>query len=161
MDEIRIPYSPNKVLFLLAVLFFGGCSALFAQLAVTNDKGLILNGIIRFSPQGAAVFYWVMFGLSTVFVGIGVAALISSFIAKREIIITSTSICSPKGGFAKTNTLVNFRDIIGFDIQTIQKTRLLNIYYANGKLTIPASMVPGKEHFETLVWLMQQRCQKQ
>ncbi len=30
------------------------------NVALTDDRGLILNRIIEFSPQGATIFYWVV-----------------------------------------------------------------------------------------------------
>jgi len=49
MTEIRIPYSPNKIVFIGAILFFGICSGAMGYIALTNEQGLILNRIFEFS----------------------------------------------------------------------------------------------------------------
>jgi len=49
-------------------VFFAVCALVIAEEAATNDRGLILEGIFRFSPHGATVFYWVLAGLSALFV---------------------------------------------------------------------------------------------
>ncbi len=157
MQEVRIPYRPNKLLFVGAILLFGFGSVFFCHLAATNDRGLILNGIIRFSSQGATVFYWVLFAISSSFVAVGLAALVSSLMVKREIVLTATSISSPKNGFTKAVVQVDFSDITGVQLQTVQGTKLLYIHHTGGTLTIPNSMVSGKESFEKLVELMK-RC---
>lgn len=60
MNEVRIPYMPNKTIFILAIFFFLACAGVMGNVAASNDRGLILNRIIEFSPQGAAIFYWVI-----------------------------------------------------------------------------------------------------
>jgi hypothetical protein len=55
-----------------------------AYMAVTNDRGLVLNGILRFSPTGATVFYAVCSGIcfiATAFVGL---SILRSVVAKKE-----------------------------------------------------------------------------
>lgn len=88
---------------------------------------------------------------------VGLAALVSSSVVKREIILTATSISSPKNGFTKSVVQIDFSDITGVQLQTVQGTKLLYIHHAGGTLTIPNSMVSGKDSFEKLVELMK-RC---
>ncbi len=157
MNEVRIPYKPNKFMFLLVVAFFGACAGIMGNVAITNDKGLILNRVFEFSPQGATIFYWVITGLSLVFVLVGLLALAKSVTTKREIVISETSLTSPKSIYSKIDVTVNFSDITNVTLQTIQKTKILNIEYLGGKLSIPNSMLPNKQAFEELVSLLQTR----
>jgi len=78
-------------------------------------------------------------------------------LSKPEIVITNESITSPKSGFSKQNVTVNFSDITGINMQTIQKTKILNIQHLGGKLSIPNSMLPSKALFEELVSQLQTR----
>lgn len=151
MNEIRIPYRPNKIIFILAIAFFGSCAGFMGNIAATNDRGLILNRIFEFSKQGATIFYWVIAGLSVAFVVLGFFALIKSYTSKREIIISDSSITSPKSGFSKLNICIKFSDITDVTMQTVQKTKILNIDHLDGRLSIPNSMLPNKQAFEELV----------
>jgi len=151
MNEVRIPYKPNKIIFILTIVFFGVCSVVMVNAAATNNRGLILNRIIEFSPQGATMFYWVIAAAALAFVLFGLLALVKSMKSKREIVITNDSITSPKSGFSKRSITVRFSDIIGIHMQTIQKTKVLKIEYQGGKLSIPNSMLPNKASFEELV----------
>lgn len=157
MNEICIPYKPNKILFLFVVAFFGACAGIMGNVAVTNDRGLILNGIFEFSPNSATIFYWIITGIALAFVTVGILALAKSVTTKREIVISETSLTSPKSGLSKINVTVSFSDITNVTLQTIQKTRILNIEYPGGKLSIPNSMLPNKQAFEELVSLLQTR----
>jgi hypothetical protein len=127
------------------------------NVALTNDRGLILNRIIEFSAQGATIFYWVVAIAALAFVLVGILALIKSMFSNREIVITNESITSPKSGFSKQDVTVSFSDITGINMQTIQKTKILNIEHLGGKLSIPNSMLPSKTSFEELVSQLQTR----
>lgn len=70
--------------FSLIVLMFGGAAAFFAHQASTNDRGLIINGIIHLGPSGADVFYAVLAILSVGFVAIGLLAL-RAFHARKSL----------------------------------------------------------------------------
>lgn len=157
MNEVRIPYKPNKIIMILAIAFFGACAGFMADIAANNDRGLILNRVIELSPQNATIFYWVIASASMVFVVVGFFALVKSFFTNREIVITETSITSPKSALSKLDVTVNFSDISNVTIQTIQRTRILNIKYSGGKLSILNSMLPNKAAFEELVSQVQAR----
>ena len=92
MNEVRIPYKPNKIIFLLAIAFFGACAGIMGNVAATNNRGLTLNRIFEFSPQDATIFYWVITGAALVFVLVGLLTLAKSITLKREIVISKTSL---------------------------------------------------------------------
>lgn len=150
MNEIRIPYKPNKIIFIVIITFFAICAYLIGNIASTNDSGIIINRIFEFSIQNTTIFYWIMSGASSLFVVTGVFVLIKSIVSDREIVISETSITSPKSGFSKLDIMVNFSDITNITIQTIQKTKILNIEHTNGKLSIPNNMLPSNQVFEEL-----------
>ena len=157
MKEVRIAYKPNKAVFLLAVAFFGVCAGVMGNVAMTNDRGLVLNRILEFSPRGATIFYWVITGASLMFVLVGIWALAKSVTMKREIVVSETSLTSPKSGFSKVDVTVDFSDVTNVSLQTVQKTKILNIDHAGGRLSIPNSMLPDKRAFQELVLVLQAR----
>ncbi len=53
---LRRPYLET----ILALVMFGGCAAFFYVKATTNDRGLILNGIIEMGPESADWFYAIL-----------------------------------------------------------------------------------------------------
>ncbi|XXX73347.1 hypothetical protein WMF30_37480 [Sorangium sp. So ce134] len=66
---LRRPYRE----LLLSALFFAACAAVLAHRAWTNDRGLILNGILHFERGGAGVFYAVLAILSGALCAMGLA----------------------------------------------------------------------------------------
>ncbi|WP_437964649.1 hypothetical protein WMF04_33840 [Sorangium sp. So ce260] len=63
-DTLEIPLRRPYRELLLSGVFFAICAAVLAHRAHTNDRGLILNGIIHFEHGGADVFYAVLAILS-------------------------------------------------------------------------------------------------
>lgn len=157
MNELRIPYKPNKMIFITGIAFSGIGAGLMGYVAATNDRGLILNGILEFSPQGATIFYLVMAAAATAFVLIAFLALAKFAVSEREIVISEFSITAPKSGLSKLDITVNFSDITDISIQTIQKTKILNIDHTGGKLSIPNSMLPSEQAFDGLVSELQSK----
>lgn len=72
---LRRPYG----LFALATVMFGGCAAFFIHLAQTNDRGLIINGLIHLEMGGADIVYAVLALFSLGFVAMGVISSIHCY----------------------------------------------------------------------------------
>lgn len=154
MNEIRIPYKPKVSMMIFVILFFGGCTLVLGYTALSNDRGFLLNRIIELSEGGATVFYWCLTAVSGIFVLLGIHGVWSATTSKKEIVLTATSISSPKNGFSRKVVTVNYADISDLSIQTVQKQKFLNIVHPGGKLSIPQNMLPSKQQFEELTHLI-------
>lgn len=69
--ELKRPYTALSLAFIL----FGGSAAFMVNRAQTNDRGLIINGLIELDSSGADVFYAVMAVLSVGFSLMGALSL--------------------------------------------------------------------------------------
>ena len=142
---------------LLASLFFLACGAGMAYSALTNEQGLIINGIITLGPDGATIFYWVIAVLSAVFVLGGLWAIIVGLTSDRTLTITEDGIRAPKSGYSRQYVTINFPDIFKVSIQTVSKQRFITLLHRTGKLSIAQSMLPDKEAFEEVVRIITQK----
>ena len=149
-EQLEYPYKANAWMMLAGMAFFGGCAAMMAYTALTNDRGLILNGIITFTPDGATRFYGAIAIVSVLFVLIAVAALISSFANPMSVSLTAEALSAPKNGFARKRTAIPLHEIVDIGVQTIQRQRFMNVYHRGGKLSLAQSMLPNAEAFEKL-----------
>jgi len=96
--KIVIPLKRPYAQLALGALLFGACAAFFFYRASTNDRGLILNGIIHFEPGGADVFYAVMGLLSAGFVVIAALGILRiSQIQNFTLVIGARSVSLPVG----------------------------------------------------------------
>jgi hypothetical protein len=149
-SPLEYPYKAKAGLMLACIAFFGACAATMAHAALTNDRGLILNGILEFGPQGAAVCYWCVAGTSLLFVLMGVLGLISGFRNPGSIRLTATELSAPKNGFTRKVTRIPLREIVDVGVQEIQKQRFLTVLHRAGKLSVAQTMLPNSEAFEKL-----------
>ncbi|MGK0290936.1 MAG: hypothetical protein ACI86H_002399 [bacterium] len=151
MSSIRFPYQTNKKIILSAIALMGAIAGVFLKLALENDRGLIINRIIKLSVQSATIFYWSLAIFVLSIVVLASFAVIRNIVEKREIILTDTSISSPKSGISSKIISIQFQDIIDIEVQKIQSQQYLYLFYPDGKLTIPQIMLPDKKIFEELV----------
>ena len=103
----KIPYRPRWTVVVGSGVFFAVCALVIAQEAATNDRGLILEGIFRFSPHGATVFYWVLAGLSALFVLAALFLAVARLSTDRYLQLESDALILPHG-FLQTKLSTNF-----------------------------------------------------
>jgi hypothetical protein len=90
--QLKRPYG----IFALAALLFGGAAAFFFHRAGTNDRGLIINGIIELSPGAADIFYAVFGVLSAGMGGMGALSILKCASLKEfRILVDKSSIKMP------------------------------------------------------------------
>jgi hypothetical protein len=147
---LEYPYKANAWMMLACIAFFGGIAVMMGHEASTNDRGLILNGILELSVEGASRFYWGVAVVSMLFVPVAVFGLVSRFVNPMSVLLTSTELSAPKNGFTRKRTAIPLQDIVEIGVQTVQKQRFMNIYHRTGKLSVAQSMLPNAEAFETL-----------
>jgi hypothetical protein len=148
--HLEYPYKANVWMMLAGIAFFGACTAMMVYAALTNDRGLILNGIITFSMDGATVFYWCVAAVCVLFVLFATFALVSGVANPMSIQLTPTELSAPRNGFSRKRTAIPLNDIVDVGVLTVQRQRFMNVYHRAGKLSVAQSMLPNPEAFEKL-----------
>jgi hypothetical protein len=149
-DTLEYPYKANPRAMFLAMAFFGACAAMMARAALTNDRGLIINGVITLETVGATRFYWCVAAVSLLFVAGGMAGLIAGRRSPRSVRLTATELSAPKHGFARQPTVIPLSEIQNVGMMTMHRQRMLTIHHARGSLTVTQSMLPGADAFDQL-----------
>jgi hypothetical protein len=148
--HLEYPYTAKPLVMIAGILFFGACGAGLGLEALTNDRGLFLNGIIRLGVEGATWFYWVIAAVCAAFVVAALGALVSSVGNPMSVLLTSQEISAPRNGFSRKRITVALPDIVDVRVQTMERHRFLNIYHRTGKLTIIQSLLPDAAAFDRL-----------
>jgi hypothetical protein len=153
-DEKRLRYSLSAVQFIAAVLFFGLGGLFMAYKAATNHRGLVIDGIIHFSPDGASTFDFIISAVSFAFVGFAIFYVLPQMFISRTIILGRDTITLPGGGFDKSHYRVTPAEIVSAKLTVIRGRRFLKIYTAERNYSINATWLdnPG-ELSEILRWL--------
>jgi hypothetical protein len=118
--------------------------------ALSNDRALVLQRIIRLAPHEATIVYWCMAIVCGLFVLSGLAMIVTGLVSKQVVRLTATELSAPRFAWSRTRTVVRLADIVEMTVQSVQKQRWLSIQHRGGKLTINESFLPSKAAFEEL-----------
>lgn len=151
MKNLDYPYRQKAWATAFACLFFGAITFLMVREAMTNERGLVLNGIVHFSTHGATIFYWCVAVASGLFVAVGIPTLFVSLFSSHRLVVTDATVFAPRFGFSRQPTIVPLSSITGLDIQVAQRQRMLNIRHKTGKLTIMRSRLPNAAALDELL----------
>lgn len=150
MDYIEYPYKPKPGLMLMVCFFFGAGAVILAHTASTNERGLILNGMFQFEPQGATTFYWCVAVACAVFAAIGFLATVIGLFGNQHLRLSETELSAPKFLFSSANTVVPLSSIVRLELRSVRNQHFLSVHHNNGKLTIAAAQLPDTAAFETI-----------
>lgn len=149
----------TKIVPMLLVIGFGIIIAVtLGYMAVTNDRGLILNGFIKFSEMGAGIFYGLLSLFGVAAVVIGVMGLLKGRNGDKQVILSDTSITAPKSAVSSKIIEIPYRDVTKLTVHKIQGQQHVMIKSKSDKLAIHASILESKAHFADLVEELQRRC---
>ncbi|REK29516.1 MAG: hypothetical protein DWQ42_03475 [Planctomycetota bacterium] len=144
-------YRPRWKVIIFVATFFGVCSIFFGHRAVTNEQGLVVNGIISLSPNTATIFYWVLCGLGVGFVAISALMVVHRFTSNQCIVITELAIVLPTSRWLSEQTTIPFDDIESLFGNEVFGQRFLYIFRKDGmRFTVHASMMPTNGAFDEL-----------
>ncbi len=142
------PYKPKGTTIILCILFFGACAAVLGYKACTNDRGLILSGVITLSPGGASIFYWILTALSLGFVLVGIFMTVQRAGGSASLEITGSSLRIPRGFITKTITEIEFRDVIDLSETEVQGHKFFYLHTAHRKYCLNRALMPSADAYE-------------
>ena len=138
--ELQRPYP----LLALAALMFLGCGWFFIHDAETNDRGLVINGLIHLGTDGADTFYVVMAVLSIAMGVMGVVGIVSLAVRKDfRVVLGKKGITLPYGPvWRQRNEKVPYDAIVGVSLHPAGKPSMLHIETKSGRRYITARYLP-------------------
>ena len=141
------PYRAKITTMLMCIFFFSLCAAVLGFKAVTNDRGLILNGIFTFSEHGASVFYWILTATSLAFVAMGVLLIVQRATGVLNLELTENELRIPSGFIKKTLIYVSLSEITRISEMEVHGQRFLYLHTAAKKFCVNRSFMPSKESY--------------
>jgi hypothetical protein len=139
--ELRRPY----LVFGAATLFFVGPLVLFARLAATNDRGLIIDHVLPLSVGAASVLYAVLALLSLSFVGMGTAGLWR--LSRRptyRLTVNAHGITLPEGRVwkASLDATIRWPDLLGVGTRPARKPTQIMLRSRQGLHVLHQRVLP-------------------
>jgi hypothetical protein len=142
---------------LLAGGFFTLCAVFYFYKTATNDRGLILNGLLEFGAAGATAFYCTLGVLSLMFVLSAVLGVAHGLIRRPVLIVADDYITVPGTFLRRRENRIVLSQITAASIQKIYGQQLLTVWSGASKVTIARSMMPSQELFDRLVQIVAQK----
>lgn len=133
-----------------ACLFFAACAIGLSMEASTNDRGLVLNGIVHFDTEGATKFYWSVAGAGALMAVVGFTRTLIGLFSNQYLQLSQTELSAPQSMFSPSNTVIPFSSITGVELRTVRNQHFLRIHHREGKLTISAINLPDAAAFDTV-----------
>lgn len=159
--EKEYPYKPSWLMISICGLGFSLAGLVLGYKAYTNDRGLIINGLIEFSEGNASIFYWVLAGLSVGFVGICLALIFHRLKYNQRIAFGDTGLLVPLSRFSSQEKTIDYKDIIRLEITNVSGQKFLNIYHSGEKYIVNYNMLPSKSAFEELTEILNRKINSQ
>src|ERR1044072_8583305 len=104
--EREYEYQPKWTVILACATFFGLCAAVLGNKARTNNRGLIISGMIELSVDGATTFYWVLCFFGVCFVLIACLLAVHRLTHRQRIVFTPTSLIVPKSRWSAEEKII-------------------------------------------------------
>jgi hypothetical protein len=147
----RYPHRPKTTTMLWAGSFFAVCGAFLVHRAVTNDRGLIINGLIYLAPTSATVFYAVLAVLSGGFVAMAAIAWIDNAVnGPRHVVLYEDAIELPATLFRRRPRRVPYARIRAIELWEVNRQVGIHLVLDEGKVGLGRSML-GEVAFAEIV----------
>ena len=157
MKILSYPYRPKPLSVVFAIALFGVATFVLRDAAQTNDRGLVINGLIRLGPGEATIFYWCMTALSAAFVVLIAAVVLRSRFFPQRVTLTANELAAPRSRLALTPTVLRLYDIQRVYIGVTRKKRSLKIVHPWGELAVLESWLPSPSDFDALYHAIESR----
>lgn len=155
--EREYEYKPKWWIILLYGGMFGVAAAIFAVKASSNDRPLLINGIIELSENGATIFYWVFCFLSLCFVLIAIGLVFHRLKYRQCLAFTASEIIVPASRWSAAEKTIRYEDITSLSVSKISGQKFLYIIHSDGKYIVNASMLPSSKVFEEVIDLLSKK----
>ena len=142
---------------ILQAVFYGGGAALFAYLALTNDRGLILY-VIPLAKDQATVFYG-FFAVTCTLISLGQLLKVNrSESLKQRIAFTKDGFLVPRSAWSKDELVIPYENVIDMKEYT-EPDVLTEIRYQGGNFKLRLNLLPDERTYSEVVHSLNERVQ--
>ena len=156
MTIMRVAYKPKTLTMILAGGFFLLCAVVLVFRAASNDRGLILNGLINMDQGGATTFYYVLAGLGGVMSVGGFIGFVQSLRGPKFVELDETGVAFP-GNLGQKPVHIAYDAIKRLEQGGAYRQRWLYIFHTGGQHAIMSSMLANAAQLDEIEALLAQR----
>lgn len=148
MQDVTFAYKPKASVMAVGAAFFGACTVILVNIALTNTSGLVLNGLIELSKPYADLFYFVIAGLSAGMTTFALFGLYVGLTRKSEIRLSADAFTAPKGGFSTHIQSIRYSEIEHLEPTSVRGQEWLTVYHTGGKTNLMRSLFRTKAAYK-------------
>lgn len=156
MTVTRFAYKPKTLTMILAGGFFLLCAVALFYRAASNDRGLVLNGIITMDQAGATTFYFVLASLSAVMSVGGIVGFVQSLKGAGFVVLDDAGVGFP-GNLGQKPVRIAYDAIKRIELGGAYRQRWLYIFHTGGRHAIMSSMLANAAQLDEIEALLAQR----
>ena len=143
--SLRIPQIAGLLAAVLGVLGF------MLYQAITNDRGLVLQGILNLSRAQATAFWWAFSGLLGLGVlPISVAVAFKALFQPQRIAFAGDGVFLPASFWSGREIRVRFSDIEDLTLMSVRNEQVLTVAANGRKFRIGQSWLPSQAAFDDI-----------
>lgn len=142
----------------LGVIFFGAGALFMHHRAATNDRGLIINGLIELGVHGAKIFYWSLAALSAAFVVVCIFYGMPQLLIRRRITMDEDAITLPARGFSAAHYRIPWGEIESVSRSTYEKMTFLKIRHRGRRFSVNSTWLPSNGDIEIIERFIDRKC---
>jgi hypothetical protein len=144
------PYKAKPRSLFLGSLLFGGVAYFFANQALTNDRGMIIEHLITLDTAGATIAWWVLAALSAGFVVIALISGINGLLHPKVLRINVDSIELPHGLFQRLFARIPYSSITRISETEVHKQKFLYLHTGNKKYALTCGLLPNAQVYNDI-----------
>jgi hypothetical protein len=150
MGERHYTYNARWQVIFGADGFFAICAVVLAHKAATNDRGVIIESLIRLGPEGATTFFWCLTVCSVLFVLAAIAMAVRRIANPRTLVIDATGLWIPHGAFQTKQARVEFSEILSVSELKVKRQVFLRLKTYHKTYSITESLLPSRRDYDDI-----------
>jgi len=131
-------------------LLFGGAGYFFANEAINNDRGVIIDNVITLDTGGATIFYWILAGLSAGFVLIAIAAMLRTYLSPKVLRLEIDSLSLPHGFLHRQISRIHYSSIDRISETEVSGQKFLYLHTRDKRYSLVRSMLPSDQIYKEI-----------
>lgn len=126
------------------------------HLALTQNRGVVINHVIHLSPTVASGLAWLFAICLTLLMGPLALMVWSALAGRQEVRLFDNRLEAPKGMFSKDKVVIAHEAIKRIHRQALGEHRGLHIEHRHGRLSLNANMLPKPSDIDDIHrWLLE------
>jgi hypothetical protein len=136
-------------------LFSIGCTVFMGYTACTNDRGMVIDGLIHLDKPGATCVYWLVCFVGVWLIYEAARASWVTLRVKPSLEVTTDFIQAPEASTSATLSRVEFHNVQALRLGERRGHRFLEIRHGGETLCIREQLLPDRAAFEHVVQTIQ------